>query len=114
MSSKRPPTALMTPLRVWLLALLLLVSQGAGLAHRIAHASSAGGATAQTVWKADHQPGSADCRLVDQLTHADVLCGATLAAAPLRLPADTAVALAAEAVRAQPAPQHPARGPPSA
>ncbi len=102
----------MTPLRAWLLAMLLLVSQATGLAHRIAHATPAGGTTAQAVWKADHQAGSADCRLVDQLTHADVLCGGALAAAPLLPPAATAVALAAEAVRARPAPQHLARGPP--
>jgi hypothetical protein len=108
----RSATPLMTPLRAWLLAMLLLVSQVTGLAHRIAHAATAGGTTAQAVWQADHQPGSADCRLVDQLTHADVLCSGTPAAASLLLPADTAVALVGEAVRGQPAPQHPARGPP--
>jgi hypothetical protein len=108
----RAATPLMTPLRAWLLAMLLLVSQVTGLAHRIAHATPAGGTTAQAVWQADHQPGSADCRLVDQLTHADVLCSGTPAAALPRLPDDTALALAAEAVRARPAPQHLARGPP--
>ncbi len=94
--------------------MLLLVSQATGLAHRIAHATPAGGTTAQAVWKADHLPGSADCRLVDQLTHADALCSGAPAAAPLQPPADTAVALAAEAVRARPTPQHLARGPPRA
>ncbi len=101
-------------MRAWLLAMLLLVSQATGFAHRIAHATPAGGTTAQAVWKADHQAGSADCRLVDQLTHADALCSGALAAAPPLLSADTAVALAPEAVRARPAPQHLARGPPSA
>ena len=114
MTALRTAHPLMSPLRVWLLAMLLLVSQATGLAHRIAHATPAGGTTAQAVWKADHLAGSADCRLVDQLTHADALCSGALAAVPLRLPADTAVALAADAVRARPAPLHPARGPPSA
>jgi hypothetical protein len=104
----------MTPLRAWLLAMLLLVSQVAGLAHRIAHATPAGGTTAQAVWQADHQPGSADCRLIDQLTHADALCSGEPAAAPLLPTADTAVKRMAETVRARPAPQHLARGPPLA
>jgi hypothetical protein len=103
---------LLTPLRAWLLALLVVAAQAAGLAHRIAHASPAGGTTAQAVWNADHKAGSADCLLVDQLTHADALCSGLTAEGPLRLPADTALALAAEAVRALPAPQHLARGPP--
>jgi hypothetical protein len=102
----------MTPWRAWLLAALLLLSQAAGLAHRIAHATPAGGATAQAVWKADHLPGSADCRLVDQLTHADALCSGMSAAAPLLPPADTALALAAEAVWARTGPQHPHAGRP--
>jgi hypothetical protein len=108
----RSATPVLTPLRAWLLALMLVAAQAAGLAHRIGHASPAGGTTAQAVWKADHKAGSADCLLVDQLTHADALCSGVPAAAPLHLPADTALALAAEAVRARPSPQHLARGPP--
>lgn len=104
----------MTPLRAWLLAVLLLVSQATGFAHRIAHATPAGGTTAQAVWKADHQPGSADCRLVDQLTHADALCSGAMAAAAPLLAADTVVKPAPQAVRGRPAPHHLARGPPSA
>jgi hypothetical protein len=92
--------------------LLLLVSQSAGLAHRIAHATPAGGATAKAVWQADHQPGSAECRLVDQLTHAEALCDGAPAAALLPSPAETALALAARVVRARPGPPHLARGPP--
>ncbi len=110
----RAATPQLTPLRAWLLAVLLLLSQAAGLAHRIAHATPAGGTTAQAVWKADHKAGSGDCRLIDQLTHADALCSGTPAAAPPLPPADTAVALLAEAVRARPGPQHLARGPPNA
>jgi hypothetical protein len=108
----RSATPLLTPLRACLLALLLLVSQATGLAHRIAHAAPVGGTTAQAVLKADHQPGSADCRLIDQLSHADALCSGLPVAAALLLPAATPVALAAEAVRARPAPEHLARGPP--
>jgi hypothetical protein len=104
----------LTPWRAWLLALLLLAAQAAGLAHRIAHASPAGGATAQSVWKADHEAGSADCLLVDQLCHADALSSGVLPALPTLRPGSSAMVLAAEAVRAGPAPEHLARGPPRA
>ncbi len=112
MTALRSAAPLLTPLRAWLLALLLVAAQAAGLAHRIAHASPAGGTTAQAVWKADHKAGSADCLLVDQLTHADALCSGVPAAAPLQRPAATVLALTPEAVRARPTPQHLARGPP--
>ena len=76
----RPPTFL----HAWLLAALLLVAQGLGLAHRVGHAPGLGQtgiAATASGWSADHQAGSADCRLVDQLTHADALCGPPLLAA---------------------------------
>ena len=110
---KRAAAPLLTPLHAWLLAALLL-AQATGLAHRIAHATPAGGTTAQAVWQADHQSGSADCRLIDQLSHADALCSGAPDPAPLFQPAPTVLALAAEALRARAAPQHPARGPPRA
>lgn len=89
MSSARS-ARLLTPLRAWLLALLLLAAQAAGLSHRLQHASAPGpgSATAQQAFAGDahvatagaertagdHAPGSADCRLIDQLSHADALC----------------------------------------
>jgi hypothetical protein len=42
----------------------------------------AGSAKAQSSWSADHKAGTADCRLLDQLTHADALCAPVLAALP--------------------------------
>ena len=76
----RPPTFL----QAWLLAALLLVAQGLGLAHRVGHAPGLGQISSTATasgWSADHKAGSADCRLVDQLTHADALCGPPLLAA---------------------------------
>jgi hypothetical protein len=110
----RSAIPLLTPWRAWLLALLVLAAQAAGLAHRIAHAAPAGGATVQSVWKADHEAGSADCLLVDQLCHADALSGGVPPALPSLRPSSGALALAADVVRAGPAPQQLARGPPRA
>ena len=97
------------PLHAWLLAALLLAAQALGLAHRVAHAPGLPAAPAQaTVFAvadvhahadaeasahAQHEAGSADCRLIDQLAHADALCGdASLPPALLR--ADTLGTLA--------------------
>jgi hypothetical protein len=71
-----------TPLRAWLLALVLVLAQTAGLAHRVAHTVAPGSVKAQSVWSAEHKAGTADCRLLDQLTHADALCAPVLAALP--------------------------------
>jgi hypothetical protein len=57
-------------LHAWLLAAVLLLAQGVGMAHRFAHAPSAGDG-----WSQDHEAGGAECRLIDQLAHADALCG---------------------------------------
>jgi hypothetical protein len=82
----------MQPLHAWLLAALLLAAQALGLAHRVAHAPglpAAASAQATVLASADvhahadadaaahapHEAGSADCRLIDQLAHADALCG---------------------------------------
>ncbi len=79
-----------TWLHATLLALLLLAAQAAGLAHRIAHAPGAASTAAYKHWSPEHEQGSADCRLIDQLAHADGLCGdasPTTAAAPADTPA---------------------------
>ena len=113
-----------TLLRAWLLATLLLAAQAAGLAHRVLHAPgqapghASGGATAASVataaaaWGGSHAPGTADCRLIDQLAHADVLCGAAPAAEAL--PPATTVVLAAlpQAVPARTTAAYLARAPP--
>lgn len=102
----------LSPLHAWLLALLLLAAQAAGLAHRVAHAPGLAPAHAQ--WVDGHEQGQDDCRLVDQLAHADALCGAP-AALPPRLPAAQAGAAArAQARPAGTAAAYLARGPPPA
>ena len=89
---------LLQPLHAWLLAALLLAAQALGLAHRVAHAPglpgpvvahamafSAAGPHAHSHGRADdhahahahHEAGSPDCQLIDQLAHADALCGST-------------------------------------
>lgn len=70
----------------WLLALLLLLAQGVGHAHRVLHAPGI-----QAGWAQNHEAGGADCRLIDQLAHADVLCSGA-ASAPAVLPAVEAAA----------------------
>lgn len=59
-----------TVIHAWLLAAVLLLAQGVAMAHRFAHEPSAGDG-----WSQDHEAGGAECRLVDQLAHADALCG---------------------------------------
>lgn len=97
-----PSPRRLQPLHAWLLAVLLLAAQALGLAHRVAHApglpaavsaqaaafaaahvhahadvnadaASAAAATASA--HGQHEAGGADCRLIDQLAHADALCG---------------------------------------
>ena len=80
-------------LRAWLLVLLLLAAQAAGLAHRIVHAPglARGASTSPGVSEAqaaatsvaasastglrEHLPSGAECRLLDALAHADGLSG---------------------------------------
>lgn len=101
-----------TLLHAWLLAALLLAAQAAGLAHRIAHAPGSSGTTASSWLVPDHEKGSPGCRLVDQLTQADVLCSGEAVIAALPQPqAEPEAASAAFAPRAFAAP-YDARGPP--
>lgn len=74
-----------TLVHAWLLAALLLLAQGLGLAHRVLHAP---GVTA--AWSQDHEAGGNECRLLDQLASADILCGSQVAASALPPPADAA------------------------
>jgi hypothetical protein len=100
-----------TLLRAWLMAGLLLAAQAAGLAHRIAHAPGQAGAHAS--WSHGHEAGGADCRLIDQLAHADALCSPPAwapappppAAAPLRLAIYAALAPAPAAYLARAPPR---------
>jgi len=115
------------PLFAFLLVLALLAAQGLGLAHRVAHgapllAGGPGGAGAAVASLPDdgralgfdspHEPGTAECRLVDQTAHADALPVAALPALPPRVPAPLPVRLDAQDGEART--QAPlARGPPA-
>lgn len=104
-----------TLLQAWLLAGLLLAAQALGLAHRVAHAGGAGAAAVAVSAKAfadGHEAGSAECRLVDQLTQGDLLCASALALVlPLTVQVAAPVALALPRPAA-PAGAYQARAPP--
>jgi hypothetical protein len=101
-----------TPLRAWLLALVLVLAQAAGIAHRVAHTALPGSTKAQSSWSADHKAGAADCRLLDQLTHADALCAPVLAALPEPVSAQDGLTAPLWPVRAGAAALYQARAPP--
>jgi hypothetical protein len=101
-----------TLLQAWLLAGLLLAAQALGLAHRVAHGGGSATVVSATSFTANHEAGSADCRLVDQLTQADLLCASPPAGAPT-LPAYVERTLfTLPAWAAQPAAAYLARAPP--
>ena len=131
-------------LQVWLLAALLLAAQAFGLAHRVAHAPGLPGALhaespglpelahlraafAPGAHDCDHphhhgvasplaghEAGSAECRLIDQLAHADALFGSPVLP-PLLAPEATALVAAALPARPQGgAAAYLARAPPQA
>ncbi len=109
------------PLQAWLLALLLLAAQALGLAHRIQHAPGPGAAPAAAAvaaapasWADGHDAGGAECRLIDQLAHADGLCDATWAAAPVPPATEAHEAAPTVAPRAGSASAYLARAPPLA
>ncbi len=96
---------------LWLVGLLLL-SQALGLAHRIEHAGPAHEGEAHAALLPDHEAGSAECRLVDQLGLGDGLCSPlpALDLPPMR-PLWRAPAAAAPVARLAPA-AYQARAPP--
>lgn len=129
--TRRRPLPGPTALQAWLLAALLLVAQGLGLAHRVAHAPGLGhgGATlaavstsakghadgqAKASWAAGHEADSAECRLIDQLAHGDGLCSTPWAAAAAPQAGETRAAAPAPAPRAGSASAYFARAPPQA
>jgi len=102
-----------------------LAAQALGLAHGVAHGlvpahvshEAAADGHAHAGHEADdaagHEAGSADCRLIDQLSHAAALCGG--ASLPPTLPRAAAIGTAAD-VPALPrgsAAAYLARGPPA-
>lgn len=103
--------------------LALLLAQAIGLAHGIAHPHSRGGlpsanvATAVTTTDATtwadglHDDGSVQCRLLDQLAHADALT-AGVSSPPVAPSAQTPAAALRVARCARVAPAYLARGPP--
>jgi hypothetical protein len=102
--------------------LALLLAQAIGLAHGIAHPHSRGGLPSATVaatvaasgvtWAGGlHDDGSVQCRLLDQLSHADALTSA-LSLPSVPTAAQTRVAPPRMAPCARVAPAYLARGPP--
>lgn len=117
----RPSGAAAWPRRALLYLLLplaLLAAQTLGLWHGVLHPHAGGGATqhdravAAGTSLAHHDDGSALCRLIDHLAHADVLLAAPIAAlvAPAHgsLPVHAPTGLAAST-----ASPYEARGPPA-
>jgi hypothetical protein len=117
-------------MRAWLLAVLLVAAQAAGLAHRVNHPQQAGSFTtaaaqaqqglksqsagsSSTSLSGDHRAGSADCRLIDQLMHADALCLGAAVVAVLPQAHGSASAPRAETVRAASPALYLARAPPA-
>lgn len=77
-----------------LLAAALLMLQALGLWHAVVHARGAAGSVAASLAAHDghhdehfagHEDGDAQCRLYDQLAHADLVFGQTAAFAAVRL-----------------------------
>ena len=100
-----------TLLRAWMLAALLLAAQAAGLAHRVAHAPGLPGAV-QVKAGAWHEAGTADCRLIDQLAHADALCTPAPALPALPVVAEATQALPQRTLAAAAPAAYLARAPP--
>jgi len=108
----------------WLLALALLLAQGLGQVHRSLHGPVLLARAAQALAATDAPPvavardadafghlSDTDCRLYDQLLHADLLPGVPLVPPPLVLPVTVLHRLAGEAL-ARWAALYDARGPP--
>lgn len=112
---------------IWILSAGILLSQTVGLLHQVVHAPSGHppamaftASPAQTDhglnWLAklfaDHKKDSGDCRLFDQLAHADLLPTVATMALPVVPPAFVLLRLEGEAV-ARWASLFDARGPPA-
>lgn len=91
----------------WALACALLLAQVLGLAHGVRHAPGLAAAVALAdradaspadAAHGDHRAGDAECRLLDQLAHADALLPPSLVLPPP--PPTTAVVAHAPVVRA--------------
>ena len=100
----------MRPLHALVFAALLLAAQGLGLAHHAVHGH--GGSAAQAAWLDGHEDGSADCRLIDQLGHADLAFGAPASLPGVPLAHAAPAACASTGLRRLPAPAYHARAPP--
>ena len=94
-------------LQAWLLAAVLLFAQGLAIAHSLAHAPGVAQA-----WSDDHEAGGDQCRLIDQLAHADVLCTGATSEPALPTTAGVVVALPRKAPAVAMAAGYLARAPP--
>ncbi len=102
----------MSPLHAVVLAALLLAAQGLGLAHRALHGGGTQGQVT-SAWLDQHEAGSADCRLIDQLGHADLAFGKQAFPPCLPTPAAASAARVQPLPRATPAAAYSARAPPA-
>lgn len=126
----------LTLVRACALAALLLLAQALGLAHGVAHARwgpaqgslpsapsalpglQAGpvqappGDFAAATWRGSHQAGDVECRLIDQLGHADAQAPGLQAWLPPAPAAQPVPVMPAVALRSWPAAAYRARAPP--
>ena len=126
----------LTLVRACALTALLLLAQALGLAHGVAHARwgpaqgsllsapsalpglQAGpvqappGDFAPATWRGSHQAGDVECRLIDQLGHADAQAPGLQAWLPPAPDAQPVPALPAVVLRSRPAAAYRARAPP--
>jgi hypothetical protein len=117
-------TGRLKPWSALLLAALLLLAQGLGLSHAVAHGgvpagtlagepcSDAPGDAGHDHMHAGHEAGSAECRLVDAHAHGDLALAATLPGVPLAGAKAPLPQHPAGAARPAPRWHPPARGPP--
>ncbi len=101
-----------SPLHALVMTALLLSAQALGLAHRAAHGGHSSTQAHASAWLDGHKAGTADCRLIDQLGHADLGLGPHVDPPGLPTPAAASAVHVAVLLGATPALGYSARGPP--
>ena len=109
--------SLLTPWRAALLCLALLLAQGLGQAHALLHAPGPAAPTTSSGHDGDwiggsHEAGGSDCRLIDQLSHADLLWALPAALLPVVPAQAPTLPLARAALQRAAAAPYLARAPP--
>jgi hypothetical protein len=106
------------PLTAFMAVAALLLAQALGLAHGVEHAPYAPGSATQAHedhahgFDAQHDEGSAECRLVDQAGHGDSAPAPTVAADVPHVGREARAVAAPACVALAPARAYHARGPP--